>query len=484
MIRLSTRAAVSTALVAGSLFGVIATVAGASILGSSVFPDVPRGSYFDAAVGELYNDGVIKGGPDGNYRPGDSVSRADIAVMFKRFKDSLDTTTVTRSSSSRSSKNSSESSSSSSSSSVASTPTTNAAGIFRFTTSTFSVNENAGTVNITIVRTGGNQGTVTVDYAVAGGTATAGTDFEASTAKLTFAPKETSKTFTVRILDDANSEGTEAATITLTNPTNGAIIAAPGTATISIIDNETSASLSSGASTSSSSSTNPNGTLSLSAATYGVLENVGTLTVTVSRTGGSTGAVGITYGTTNGSAVSGAEYSTANGTLSFAAGETSKTFTIAIADDIAVDGAKSFTISLTNPTGSPSLGTTSALATIYDNESDGTFGTGSLKLLKSSYDVLEGDKKVVMTIQRVAGTLGTVSVNYTTTNGVALAGADYTFTSGTLTFAPGESSKTVTIPIVDDSNLEEGDYFLFELSNPTSNATLISPATATVNIFD
>lgn len=335
------------------------------------------------------------------------------------------------------------------------------------------------------MRTGGNQGTVTVDYAITSGTATSGTDFEASTAKLTFAPKETSKTFTVRILDDSNSEATETANITLTNPTNSAIIAAPGTAIINILDNETPASASSGASASSSSSVNPNGTLSLGAATYGVLENVGTLTVTVHRTGGSTGTVGITYGTTNGSGVSGADYSATNGTLTFAAGETSKTFTIAIADDSAVDGAKSFTITLTNPTGSPSLGTTSALATIYDNdESNGTFGTGSLKLLKSSYDVLEGDKKVVITIQRVTGTLGTVSVNYTTTNGVALAGADYTFTGGTLTFAPGESSKTITIPVVDDSNLEEGDYFLFELSNPTSNATLSSPASATINIFD
>lgn len=481
MMRLSPRATISAVFFTGSLFGGIATVTGATVLGSSIFSDVPQGSYFDSAVGEMYSDGVIKGGPDGKYRPADSVSRAEIAVMLKRFKDSLERTPIIRSSSSKSSTPSSESSRSSSS--VASTITTNPAGIFRFTTSTFTVNENAGTVNVTVVRTGGNQGSVTVEYAITGNTATTGSDLEASTATLSFAAKETSKTFSVRILDDTTSEGTETATVTLRNPTNSAIIASPGTATISITDNESSSSVSSGAATSSVSS-NPNGTLSLAAATYGVLENVGTLTVNVNRTGGSTGAVDVTYGTTNGTGTAGTDYSASNGTLSFAPGEISKSFTVTVNDDSNVDGAKTFTLTLLNPTGSANLGTASALATIFDNESTTEFGTGSLKLLKSSYDVSEGEKKVVITVQRIAGTKGTVSVNYTTTNGTAVSGTDYTLTSGILTFAAGESSKTITIAIVDDSNLEEGDYFFFDLSNPTSNATLSSPATATINLFD
>lgn len=484
MMRHSTRFTVTAAFLAGSLLGSIATATGATVLGSSIFSDIPSGSYFDSAVGELYSDGVLKGGPDGKYRPGDAVSRAEIAVMLQRFKNSLEGTSV-RTSSARSTRSSAEtsSSSSSSSSSVTSTVITNPAGIFRFTTATYTVGENIPTLNITVVRTGGNQGSVSVEYAVTANTATAGSDFEAISGKLDFAPKETSKTFSVRILDDASSEGAETATVTLKNPTNSAIIASPGTATISITDNETStSSVSSGAA--SSSSTNVNGTLSLAASTYGVLENVGMVTITVNRAGGSTGTVGVTYATSNGTGTSGTDYNATNGTLSFAAGETSKSFTVTINDDSNVDGAKTFSITIGTPTGGASLGTSTALATIFDNESTTDFGTGSLKVIKSSFDVSESAKKVDITVQRVGGTKGSVSVNYNTTNATAVSGTDFTATSGTITFAAGESSKIVTIPIVDDSNTEENDYFFFDINSPTSNATLSSPSTATINIFD
>lgn len=476
MIHFSFSRTVTAAFVAGSLLGATITTVGAAIRGSGIFPDVPVNSYFDEAVGEMYGDGVIKGNPDGTYRPADPVSRAEIAVMLKRFKDSLNGVTV-RSSSARSS------ASSSSSSAAAASIATNPHGIFRFTTSSFMVGENIPTVTISVVRTGGNQGSTTVDYAVTGGSATAGTDFETISGTLSFAAKETSKTFTVRILDDATSEGNENAMITLSKPTNSADIAAPGTATLTIVDNETAAAGST-SSRASSASSNPNGTLSLAAATYGVLENVGTMTVTVERTGGSTGAVGIAYSTTNGSGISGADYSGVNGTLSFAAGETTKTFTIGIVDDANVDGAKSFTVNLSSPTGGASLGTSSATVTIFDNESTTSFGSGSLKLIKSSYDVGESEKQVQMTIQRVGGSKGTISVEYRTTNGSSIAGEDYTSKSGTLVFAPGETSKVVTIAITDDSNAEQNEYFFFELVNPSGSTTLSSPSTATINLFD
>jgi hypothetical protein len=483
MIHLSSRRALTAVFVTGTLFGSIVTTAGAALKGSAVFSDVPAGSYYDDAVGEMYNDGVIKGNPDGTYRPGDPVSRAEIAVMLQRFKDSLDGSTVVRSSSSRSRSSSSDSSSSSSSSS--SVPTTNPAGIFRFATGTFTVAENAsvGTVNITVVRTGGNQGTVSVDYAVTSNTATSGSDFEALSGTLTFASKETSKTFTVKILNDTSSEGTETATVTLSKPTNSAIIGTPNPATINITDDEAGSSSSSSAATASVSS-NANGILSIAATTYGVLENVGTLSVTVNRASGTTGTVGVAYSTANGTGNSSTDYTAANGTLTFAAGETSKTFTVNITDDPNVDGAKTFTIKLASPTGGAALGTDTSTVTIFDNESTTDFGTGSLKLVKSSFDVSESDKKIDMTVQRVGGTKGSVSVNYNTTNGTAVSGTDFTLTTGTLTFAPGESSKVITIPIVDDTNSEQDDYFFFDLSGPTSNATLSSPSTATINLFD
>lgn len=479
MMRFFSAKALTAAFLTGSLLGAATTAIGATVRGSGIFSDVPAGSYFDAAVGEMYDDGVIKGNPDGTYRPADPVSRAEIAVMLQRFKDSLGETATPASSARSSAPSTSTPSSSPAITSIA----TNPQGIFRFTTSTFSVNENASTVTISVVRTGGNQGSVAVDYAVAGGSATAGTDFEAASGKLEFASKETSKSFTIRILDDSAKEGTENTTITLKNATNGALVASPGTAVLSIVDDEATTS-STSSKTASAGTSNTNGTLSFAAATYGVLETVGTLTVTVNRVGGTSGTVGVTYATTNGTGVSGEEYTGVSGTLSFAAGETSKTFTIAIADDTSVDGAKTFTVKLTSPTGNAALGTTLATVTIYDSESTTGFGSGALKLSKSSYDVSESAKKVDITVLRTNGTQGAISVNYTTTSGSAGAGSDFTATSGTLTFAAGESSKVVTITVADDSVNETGDYFFFDLSSPTSNATLASTASATINLFD
>ncbi len=474
---------VTGGFIAGSIFGSAAGALGATVLGSTYFDDIARGSYYDAAVGELYADGVIKGNPDGTFRPADFVTRADVAVMLSRFRDSLDGTTVTRSSSSRSSASNPSSQSSTSSSSYSYNPK----GTVRFTTGAFSASETIGNYTITVVRTGGGEGSTTVDYAVTAGSATAGSDFEAVSGTLNFANKETSKTFTVRILDDSSSEGSETATVTLSNATNGVSLGSPSTATLTIVDNESSSasnSSSSAGGVASSSSSNPNGTFTFAASGYGIRENAGNVTVTVNRTAGTNGTVSVNYATVNGSATSGSDYTATSGTLTFSPGETSKTFTVAITDDTSVDGAKSFSISLSGQTGGANIGNGSATVTIYDNEDSATFGSGSFKLAKATYTVLENDKKVDITVQRTGGTQGTVTVEYRTTNGTAVSGGDYTHTTGMLTFLNGEASKIISIPIVDDSATEGEDTFSFDLFNPSSSTTLLTPMSATITIVD
>lgn len=111
-------------------------------------------------------------------------------------------------------------------------------------------------------------------------------------------------------------------------------------------------------------------TVQFSATNYTVAENAITATVTVTRAGNTSGAATVDYATGNGSANDRGDYTPALGTLRFAAGETSKSFTVSIIDDAYIEADESFNLTLRNATGA-SLGSLStATMTILDN--DGT----------------------------------------------------------------------------------------------------------------
>lgn len=484
----------------GTLIGIASTGIAATVRGSDVFRDVPRGSYYDNAVGEMYALGVIKGYNSTTFAPNDYVTRGQVAVMMQRLRAELTGTVIQEPSDSASSAPSNDDSNDTqprssartsstrssgsrvSSSSKSSSSSYNPRGYFRFTTTVFSVNENTASATISVVRTGGNEGSVTVKYSASGGTATAGTDFEAISGTLSFAAKETSKTFTIVIKDDSLSEANETILLLLSEPT-GASMGTPATSTLTIIDNE-SGGTSSAATGGQTSSSNPNGTIGFAALGYTVRESAGTLTVTVRRSGGTNGTVNVSYATGNGSGVSGKEYTQTNGTLSFAAGETSKTFTVPVTDNVSIDGNKTFTLTLTGPTGGANLGTSSVSVTIFDDDGDAKYGSGSIRFSKASYDVTESSGKAEIVVQRTGGAAGTVTVDYSTTSGTA-ASNDYTPVSGTLTFEPGESSKILTIPIIKDTTSDSGETVFINLSNVSpSTALLISPYSATLNIYD
>ena len=105
-------------------------------------------------------------------------------------------------------------------------------------------------------------------------------------------------------------------------------------------------------------------TLQFSQATYNVNEDVTFVNVTVQRTGDISTAVTVDYATADGTASERSDYTTALGTLRFAASETSKTVAVLVNEDSRVEGAEAFTITLSNPTGGASLACTSATATI------------------------------------------------------------------------------------------------------------------------
>ena len=114
--------------------------------------------------------------------------------------------------------------------------TAGAGGLLVFSSTIYDVKEYEGTATITVVRTGIEQGEITVDYATSNGTATAGQDYSETAGTLSFADGETQKTFTIPILRDMETEGIETVNLKLSNPTNGAILGAPAQAILRIDD--------------------------------------------------------------------------------------------------------------------------------------------------------------------------------------------------------------------------------------------------------
>ena len=107
----------------------------------------------------------------------------------------------------------------------------------------------------------------------------------------------------------------------------------------------------------------------------------------------------------------------------------------------------------------------------------------SVQFSAPSYVVTENGTAAILVVTRIGLAAGTVTVDYATSDGTAVAAADYTAASGTLTFSDGETSKTVTIPIPDDS-IEDGDEsFRIRLLNP-SGVSLGSLSEAIVTIAD
>ncbi len=114
------------------------------------------------------------------------------------------------------------------------TPTT-----IQFSASNYNVGEGDGQVNITVTRAGDTTGAATVDYATSDGTAQQRTDYTISSGTVTFAAGETSKVFSILINDDNYVEGSETFNLTLSNPTDGVSLGSQSTATVTIVDNDT-----------------------------------------------------------------------------------------------------------------------------------------------------------------------------------------------------------------------------------------------------
>jgi hypothetical protein len=200
----------------------------------------------------------------------------------------------------------------------------------------------------------------------------------------------------------------------------------------------------------------------------------------VARREGAAGEVSVDYKTTDGTAKAGSDYTETSGTLTFAPGQLSRAITIPIARDEETEGAESFTVTLSNPTGGATLRTPDvATLTIVDSEP-----AGVIQFARAEYLTSERTGLATITVVRAEGADGEVSIDYATADGTAKAGLDYMAASGTLQFASGEKTKSFIVRILEDKEQEGPESFDLLLSAPTGGAVLGSRNMTRVVISD
>ncbi|MCB0092795.1 MAG: hypothetical protein KDE54_33135, partial [Caldilineaceae bacterium] len=295
----------------------------------------------------------------------------------------------------------------------------------QFNPSSVTVNEDAGQATLNVSLSKAAPFTVTVDYASSDGTAVAGSDYTAVNNTLTFTPGVTSRSFTVPIIDDTANEVAETINLALSNatPASVTISSLGGTALVTVEDNDTTP------------------TVKFSASEYSVQENGGSAEITVLLSSSSALPVTVQYATSNGVALAGSDYTAASGTLTFAAGETSKTFTVAITNDSVDETDEPLNLKLSSPQNATLSTPNTAQLTIVDDDAAPT-----VQFSAPTFTRGEGGSEatIEVTLSGPSGQL--VSVDYATSDGTAAAGSDYASASGTLLFSPGETSQTFEVP--------------------------------------
>lgn len=333
-----------------------------------------------------------------------------------------------------------------------------------FSAASYSVNENNGTANIILSRTGVPTGVVCVSYAAqAGFTAMAGVDYNANPGTLCWADGDLAdKTFDVSIVDNLYHGVDKTVALALNSPTGDVFLGSPNSAVLTIVDNDAPIL----------------DTSALTSATYSANENDGTATITVARFGNAPGPLSVGYATTEGgTATAGIDYVATSGTLSWADDDfADKTFNVTILDNTAYAGNKTLNV-LTTATGNPNQ----AVLTIVDDESVIDFSS-------STYSVNENGGTAVITARRTGSSKGEVRVVCTRgAGGTAYQYSDYlgpTYPQ-ILYWADGDlNDKTITLTIIDDTLVEEDETEVLKLINPTGNATLGNNNTTVLTIID
>jgi Metallo-peptidase family M12B Reprolysin-like/Calx-beta domain len=314
------------------------------------------------------------------------------------------------------------------------------------------------TASFTVTLSATSAQTVTVGYATANGTATAGSDYTAASGTVAFAPGTTMRRVDVTVNGDTRHEADETFVVNLLSPTNATILDSQGVGTIHNDDAIPSATI-------------DNVTVSEGHA------GITNATFTVTLSAASSQQVMVDYVTSNGTATTaGSDYTTTSGTLTFAAGVTSQRISVPVIGDTTIEPDEIFFVNLggaVNLTIDDGNGT----AAILNDDPSLTVDDVTL------YEGHAGTTNATFTVTLSAASSQQVTVDYLTGDGTATtAGNDYVATSGRLTFAPGVTAQSISVPVTGDTAVEPDETFVVTLSNAV-NAT-IAKGTGTGTILN
>lgn len=188
-----------------------------------------------------------------------------------------------------------------------------------------------------------------------------------------------------------------------------------------------------------------------------------TFTLTLSRP--AAGTVTVAYATTSGTATSPGDYASTSGTATFRAGQTQAEVTVPVVGDIADEPEETFSLVLSNSQNA-TLTDASATATIADDDPPPSVSIDDTTVTEGD----SGTTDATFIVSLSSPSERQVGLDYATADGDATAGADYTAKNGALSFAPGNTRRSVTISVNPDTLDEPDETFFVDLTNP-SNAT-------------
>lgn len=316
-----------------------------------------------------------------------------------------------------------------------------------YTVDPVAVDECAGTVTVALTRHGLASATATV--ATADGTAKAGEDYTALNQPVTF--RSGKATVQVPIVQDAAPEGDEQFTVTVKD-----VLLDTGSGAVTIDDDD------------------PGPGITL-ASPGGVAENAGRATFVAGLTKASPCALALHLAGQDGTAVAGTDYGPVPASVTIPAGQTSAAVDVPIAEDAIDEDDETFGV-----TASPAVAgafapgaPASATATIVDDDAPPALSIQDAGIQEGN----SGLTPLTFAVQLSAPSGREVRVSYATVDATAQAGSDYQARSGAVTFAPGQVTAAIAVPVLADTTPEPDEVLGVALAAPV-NATIARAAAA------